>query len=345
LAQAVLGRHNRDMKAASRVLSGLWLTGVMVLAPAAAAAAAGSGTVVVKPSAEAWYRSTPACALPIGCVDATGAPSPYTANTLHVGVFAGQEEARTYLQLDLTALPAGTKPSGGTLLLPVAGGTGSGTRSADAATMQACAVKAPVEDADGSFATPPEADCEAASAPATFAPAEGEEPASFTVSLAALTAAWEGGSTAGAIALLPAADTAPPATWHVAFSSREREGEGVVPISARLSYVSAAVETNVEPAPFVPPPPFEPAPAFEAPSSFDSGSSFAAPPLTVDTPIAPQPEPQPAPVAAAPQQQVVPVASVLDTSFRYPGVFLLPLLFGALAAWLGRAMTRDLTAV
>ena len=343
VAQITAAQHNRDMKPVHRVLAGLCLTSAMVVVPAAAAAAAGSGTAVVKPSAEAWYRTTPACTLPIGCVDATGAPSPYPAQTLHVGVNAGQEEARTYLQLDLAGLPSGTKPSGGTLLLPVAGGGDSGTRSPETATIQACAVSAAVEDADGSFATPPEADCDAASVPATYVAAEGENPAALTVALADLVTAWDGGSAPGAVALLPSADTAPPATWHVAFSGRERQGEGVVPISARLSYVSASVDTAEEPAPVVPPPPFEP--VTEAPQSFDTGTSFAAPPLTVDTPVEPQPAPQPAPVAAAPEQQVVPVASVVDTTFRYPAVFLLPLAVAVLAGWLGRALTRDLAPV
>lgn len=329
-----------------RTASSLLLTGCLAtgsaLAPALPALAApGSGTAVVQPLTEAWYRATPACALPTGCADATGAPSPYAADTLHVGVNAGLEEARTYLQLDLTALPAGTKPSGGTLLLPVAAGSGTGTRSADTAKLQACAVTAPIEDADGSFGTPPEVDCEAASVPAAFVPAAGDDPAAFIVSLGALALTWEGSATPGAVALLPAADTAPPETWHVAFSGREREGEDVAPISATVAYVSAVLDTAADSEPFVAPPPFEPAPAFEEPPSFDSGSSFPAPPLTVDMPIQPQPAPQQAPVAA-PEQQLVPVATVLDRSFRYPAVFLLPLLFAAAAAWLGRALTCDL---
>lgn len=329
------------MRSVSRLLLTGCLTTGLALAPALPVLAApASGTTVLHPSAEAWYRSTPACLLPTGCADLPGAPSPYAADTLHVGVTAGLEEARTYLQLDLTALPAGTQPSGGTLLLPVASGSQDGTRAADKAKIQACAVKAPVEDADGSFETPPEVDCEAASVPAVFVPAEGDEPAAFTVSLSALTTTWEAAATPGAVALLPAEDTAPPETWHVAFSGREREGEDVVPISASISYVSAVLDA-FEPEPFVAPPPFEPAPAFEEPT-FDTGSSFAAPPLTVDTPIQPQPEPQQAPVAAPEQQQVVPVATFVDGSFRYPAIFLLPLAFAAFAGWLGRALTRDL---
>ena len=337
-------RHNRSMRAASRVLVGLCLTTGAVLGPALPALAAGSGTATVKPAAEAWYRVTPACALPTGCADLTGVPSPYSADTLHVGVNAGTEEARTYLQLDLAALPAGTKPSGGTLLLPVASGSTDGTRAPETAKLLACVVKAEVADADGSFAAPPEADCDTASAPAEFVAAAGDKPAAFTVDLAALTAAWDSGARPGALALLPAAETAPPESWHVAFSDRTRTGDGVVPVSAALAFVGASVDTRTVKAPDVAPPPFEPAPAFQPSTSFasDAGTSFAAPALAAQAPLLPEPAAQAAPAPVAAPAQVVPVASFVQSGFRYPAVFLLPLLLAVGAAWIGRALTRDL---
>lgn len=332
------------MRTASRLLLAVCLTGGVVVGPALPALAAPSGgTVTVKPGAEAWYRSTPSCALPTGCVDATGAPSPYPAGTLHVGVAGGPEEARTYLQLDLGALPSGTKPNGGTLLLPVAPAT-DGSRTPEAAALRACAVSGPVEEADGSFAAPPEVDCERVSVPAEFVPATGENPAAFTVDLADLATAWQD-STPGALVLLPSADTAPPANWHVAFSRKDRTGEGVSPITAAIAFVGAAVDTGTAPAPVVEPPPFAAPPAFESTPSFDSGASFASPPLTVEAPLLPRPAAQTAPApATAPVQQVVPVASVVSTGFRYPAVFLLPLLVAIALGWLGRALTRDLAA-
>ena len=334
------------MRTAPRLLLGLCLTAGVTVGPALPALAAPTGgTVTVKPGVEAWYRSTPACALPTGCVDATGAPSPYPAGTLHVGVAGGPEEARTYLQLDLGSLPSGTKPNGGTLLLPVASAT-DGSRNPETAGLRACAVTATVEEADGSFAAPPEVDCESASVAASFVPAVGENPAAFTVDLADLASTWQGSAAPGAIALLPAADSAPPANWHVAFSRKERTGDGVVPISASVAYVSDIVDTSSGAAPVVAAPPFEAAPAFESAPSFDSGASFASPPLTVEAPLLPQPVPQaaPAPATAPVQQQVVPVASVVSAGFRYPAVFLLPLLVAIALGWLGRALTRDLAA-
>ncbi len=348
MADVTSQRHNRGMRSASRVLLGLGLTAAAVLGPALPALAAGSGQAIVKPTAEGWYRVTPACGLPTGCADLSATPSPYPPDTLHVGVNAGTEEARTYLQLDLAKLPAGTKPSGGTLLLPVAS-SDDGTRAPETAKLQACAVKGEVTDVDGSFATPPEADCEGASVAAVFVPAVGEAPAAFTVDLADLTAVWEAGGQPGALALLPAAETAPPESWHVAFSDRTRTGEGVIPITAALAFVSASLDTTGEAAPVVAPPPFEPAPApaFDSSGSTDFGgdTSFAAPALSAETPLLPEPVAQaaPAPATAPVPQQVVPVAqSFVQSGFRYPAVFLLPLLLAVGVAYLGRALTRDL---
>jgi hypothetical protein len=342
------------MRVASRVLLGLCLTTAAVLGPALPVLAAGSGTMTVQPTAEAWYRVTPACALPTGCADLTGAPSMYSPDTLHVGVNAGQEEARTYLQLDLGKLPAGTKPSGGTLLLPVAAGGNDGTRAPETAELRACAVKDEVKDVDGAFTAPPEVDCEIATAPATFVPATGDEPAAFTIELSSLTEAWQGDVRPGALALVPAAETTAADSWHVAFSDRTRTGDAVAPISAALAFVSTSVNTSSEQAPIVEPPPFEsaPAPAFDSgTSSFDPGgsTSFAAPAITAETPLlpAPAPAPQAAPApVAAPEQQVVPVAqSFVEQGFRYPAVFLLPLLLAVAAGWIGKALTRDLLEV
>src|SRR5438128_3904999 len=73
-----------------------------------------SGTATVHIGTDAWYSASAACtSSPAGCLPA-GAPAPYSAKTLHVGVAAGQEESRTYLSLDLAALPAGTALTGGT---------------------------------------------------------------------------------------------------------------------------------------------------------------------------------------------------------------------------------------
>ncbi len=341
--------HTRGVRTPVRLLLGAGLVAGAVLGPAVPVLAAGTGTATVKTTAEAWYRSTPTCALPTGCVDlSTVAPSPYAPDTLHVGVNGGAEEARTYLQLDLAAIPGGTKPTGGTLLLPVAAGPQDGTRLPETAKLQACFVLDDVEEVDGAFTAPPEADCDTAAAPAVFVPAAGAAPAAFTVDLAPLAAVWQQSLPAGVLALVPAGPIAQSDTWHVAFSDRSRTGEGVSPITAALAFVSASVDTSGEAPPVVDAPAFAAPPAFDGGSSFDSGpaTSFAAPSV-VEGPALPAPVAQaaPAPVAAAPVSQVVPVAqSVVQQGFRYPGVFLLPLVLALGAGWIGRALTRDLTA-
>ena len=314
------------------------------LGPAALALAApGSGSVTTAPGAEAWYRAPQSCALPVGCPPTP--PSQYAHDTLHVGVLLGQEEARTFLQLDLSALPPGTKPVGGQLRLPVATGSRDGTRSPQSAELRACLVSAAVEDADGKVGTGPEPKCDEVTTGAIFVPATAQTPAAFTVDLAQLAAAWETSSAPGALALLPAEGVASTDNWHVAFSDRTREGDGVTRINAAVSFVSSAVAVEQDPPPAVTAPvtSFR-VPEFTAPDSFTGPSvqSFDVPiAAAAPAPVAQAPAPQTAPVAAAPQQ-VVRTASVIDTGFRYPAVFLLPLLFLAGAAWLGRALTRDL---
>lgn len=326
------------MRPVSRVLIALTLAGGAALGPAVAALAAGSGTTTTGPAAEAWYRFSPLCATPIGCPSQA---SPYAADTLHVGVNLGAEEDRTVLQIDLSSLPAGTKPAGGQLRLPVAAGAQDGSRTPETAKIRACPLYDDVEDVDGSFVDVPEPDCKAASVDAVYEPAAGEVPAAFTVDLAALAVIWQESVSPGALALLPAEAPAPTDAWHVAFSRRDREGEGVARITAAVTYVGGSVDIEEEPVPAVEAPldsAFVPPPAL---------STVEAPPLSAPAPIdvpvtAPEAAPAPAPQAAAP---VVPVAAVVDTSFRYPGVFLLPLLLAVGVGWLGRAMTRDLTEV
>lgn len=309
-----------------------------VLGPAVAAVAAGSSSLTTGPAAEAWYRTSPICALPTGCPPA---PSPYAAETLHIGVALGAEEDRTVLQLDLTALPPGTKPAGGQLLLPVATGTQDGSRSPEVARIRACPVHDQVEDVDGSFDAGPEPDCGSASVDAVYVAATKDTPAAFTVDLGALATVWQESAAPGALALLPAEGLASTDIWHVAVSRRDREGEGVASITAAVSYTSTAVDTEQDPPPpvqapfdsgFVPPPPM----------TFDS-EPLSAPAPSIDVPVTAPEEPAAAPLPQAAPVQAVPAAFV-DGTFRYPAVFLLPLALAIAGGWLGSALTRDLTA-
>lgn len=328
------------MRRRSRVLLAVLVASCAALGSAVAAQAAGSGSITTGPSAEAWHRTAPVCALPPGCPTA---PSPYAPDTLHIGVNAGMEEARTALQLDLSALPAGTKPAGGQLRLPVAAGPRDGTRSAETAKLQACLVTQPVQDVDGSFEAAPKADCEAASVDAVFVPGTVDAPPAFTVDLAAIATAWEDSPVPGAIALVPSAESVPTDSWHIALSDRTREGDGVAKVTAAILFVTDAFQAEQDQ-------PTEASPfdtGFSEPMPFDStDNSFSAGGLAYQAPVAFPPAQAPATDAPGPQvapPQAVPVASFIDARFQYPAVFLLPLLFAVAAAWLGRAMTRDLS--
>jgi len=302
---------------------------------------ASSGTATVRVATDAWYAAAAACtSSPTGCLPAAAPASPYPAKTLHVGVVAGQEEARTYLSLDLAALPGGTALTGGTLRIPV-GGPDDGSRSPDTASLQACLVTAAFHDAaEGATDAPPAVDCRT-TAPAKYVAAAGNDPEMFTVDLTAFGSAWTAGSLNQGIALLPAADTAPPSSWHVAMSAHDRTGSTVAAPTATVQYASAAAGDAFDTADVS-------APA-AADSAGSSSVSFAAPPLAPQadtTPALQAPAVQPEVAAQAspvpPVQQVTPQAFVGGGGFAYPGVFLLPLLLAGAGGWLARALTRDL---
>ena len=268
-------------------------------------------------------------------------PSPYAAGTLHVGYSGAAEDSRTYLELNLSAIPFGAELSGGTLTLPVATDPQAGTLLPETAALQACLVATSVPDAiDGGINGAQPADCETSS-PGVFVPAEGERPAAFTVDLAPFADAWAIGT--AALAVVPATEQAEGASWHVAFSRRDREAEGAEPITAELlladggdSDAPLGTGSGVSL-----PPPVEPSSGGFDPGSLalDAGVSFAAPPVAaeVTSPVtAPGQAPQAAPLP------ISSVATMLDEPYAYPGVFVLPLVMAAAAGWLGRALTRDL---
>jgi hypothetical protein len=301
-------------------------------------AAAGTATVTAVPSAEAWYRSALVCAAPLPCA---AAPTTYPAGTLHVGVTLGREDSRSYLQLDLTRLPVGTKPIGGQLRLPLAPDS-DGTSSPETAKLRACLAMHAVEPADGSTGSDlPKVDCDAASVDAVFVPAAGNVPAAFTVDLASLATAWQSAAAPGALALLPGEGVAQTDRWHLTFNRQSRTGTGLAKPTAAISYTGASVDTSALPAPAV----TAPVLSFDAGSSTGSNLAVdAAPPFSA--PVSPTTGELPrvaAPQApGAGQSPTLVPASFTSGGFRYPGVFLLPLLFAVAVMWLGRAFTRDL---
>lgn len=329
--------------------------GPVVAAAAAAAvlllpvptATAQAAPTAVPLSAEAWYRPLPVaappqldpCTLPTGCLPALPVPlpSPYAEGTLHVGVSGGTEESRTFVELDLSGLAGGAAYAGGTLTLPVATDPQAGTLLPETAALRACLVTDAVQDGvSGAIGTGPAPECTVAS-PAVFAPAADGAPPRFTVDLSPFLEFWTTG--VAALAVLPAQDLEPTATWHVAFSRRDRTADGAQPISAVLQ---AAAAGEPAPAPSETPTVEVETPTFDAGTTgtpaLSDGASFAAPPLSAgQQPLSAPVSPQVAATTAS-----VPVAAVLGGPFAYPAVFLLPLVVAAAVGWAGRAFTRDL---
>ena len=307
---------------------------IALVCAAAQPAAADSVTQPARIEASSWYRPAPTCALPTGCLPVS-APSVYPAGTLHVGVLAGQEESRTYLSLQL---PTGGGVTGGSLVLPV-GPASDGSVTPDAAKVRACLVTGVVKDKlEGEMTTAPAVSCDVAS-PAV-AKTSGTV-TTLTVNLAPFASEWSG-EALGSLALVPDSSVAPTDAWHVAFSRPDRTGAGVQPITASLT---ATAEGGSAPS----------IGETQEPST-DSGSGEA---LAPQFPTASLPNsfvpgtlpprmatgdtaPPPSVAGGSTPRLAASTSQIADTSFGYPGVFLLPPLLLLAVAWFARAFTRDL---
>jgi hypothetical protein len=142
---------------------------------------------------------------------------------------------------------------------------------------------------------------------------------------------WQTSITPGALALLPAPGAAITDTWHVAFSGAQRNG--FARPTASVTYASSQPTAAPTPPPAAPTqgPPGQPGTAVLPGIGTDGVTGTVGPSGPAPT------------VAGQPTQGsgLVPVSVTLPR-FRYKGVFLLPLVLVAAAAWLGRALTREL---
>jgi hypothetical protein len=293
-----------------------------------AALPAEADKTTVGTSAESWYQVTGCAVLP--CAGSTlpvtppvplpsplPAPvptpslNPFPAGTLHVGITAGEEQARTYIKLALDSIPFGAKLQGGTLSLPVAD-MNAGTIDASSAMIDACFMVQDFHGGDaGVVAAPPEPDC-TTSAPAHLITQQNAQ--TFTVDLRPFAERWSGGETNNGIALLATeAAKAARATWEVAISGKGSAGPQ---IKAELNFT-------------VPPEPvFTPEPAPEP---------VFVPPQLVPPPTAPV---QAAPPVVQPPVVQPPVA-ITTHGFEYAAIFLLPLAGLAVSGLLGYSLTRE----
>jgi hypothetical protein len=293
----------------------------------------------VVPVAEAWYRPlSPLCTLPVGCPPVE-LPAGYPDGTLHVGVAGGAPDSTTYIALPLPA----SGLAGGSLRLPV-GPVEDGTVSPETAKVKACAVIGNVKDkVAGDTGTRPGFDC-SSSSPAV--PVSGGTV--LTVDLAPFLAEWQD-QPVGALALVPADTPATTDVWHLAFSRHDRPASATA--SAALPLSASLLVSLAEPGPEVTDGADDgtgdngtdevpSAPQVAGPPAIGTGSLpdvGSAPPAVAGPSIASPP------AVIGGTHTLRPVASfVRDTSFAYPGIFLLPPLVLLAAGWAGRAFTRDL---
>jgi len=358
--------------ASGRLAAALAVASV-ALAPVAAARA-DTSTTEASFGAETWYQPAPGCAPSVGCAAPVTPPpsNPFGAGTLHVGVSAGQETARTVLAIGAGKAPAGGTLTAAALTIPLDTKTpGNGSAAPETATLQVCTAMGPISSNEGEFDPPPAADC-TLSAPLTYSADPSPE---FRGDLSPLLPALDAGLASGTLDLeiLPLSP-APTATWRVVFSSHDRPSPPTPPASLTLTYTSAAASTapaaQVAPpakasspapasagtvprggprvaAPQAPLPPpsavtaLPPVDTLPAPSAGLAAAPQAAVPLTAPAEAAPPA----APVATGtePVTEAATAAQTIPAGFAYPVVLLVPLALGLFGYVLAKVMTQDVS--
>ncbi len=227
----------------------------------------GVNEVCVATEVEAWYQTTPASELPPDVpVNELPEESQYPANTLHVGQRLGQEESRTYLTFDLSAIPITATITEAVVYLPL--DEDGGTNASKEASFQACLVNEPPDKSkQGSFDPPPEAECSETLSSRSALLNQKPRP-HFELNLGEMTDLLT--PTVG-VALLPnKIETQQTRTWHLAFFSRDNKDADAEPISTRISYREAETPTFGAP-------PSDPL-GGSGSVPLDSGGGFVAPP-------------------------------------------------------------------
>lgn len=319
---------------------------------------------------EAWYFrarqpfapvpevNDPAGASGIPRAEVRNRANPYGPETLHVGVVAGEPEAATFLAFPLLELTDDGMPpvvTGGKITL-VDGGSGLGSKRADAAEMVAClATEIVVAAQGGDWEDLPTYDC---ATKATVQLVEGSTPMTWTIDLAPFTTVWGDPNSNYGVAIVPDPDSATPPpdqSWHVAFQAKDWQPADPTPrdqVSPQPEKAPVTADLRFVPQP--PLPGFDDSGASGAvdggsfdSGSFDSGSSdfgtgggftdtgsFEAPAPAVEEVPAEQPVDE---NVAAP-----PVTPDEKRGVRTnPAVYLLPFLGLGLAGMLGYSLSHD----
>jgi hypothetical protein len=310
----------------------LLVIGAVSLFLSPAHAAADAAKTIGGMTAESWYTSAPAgvCSSPVGCPAPLSGGAVYPADTLHIGVTAGNETARTYVVPDLSQLPPGATILSAALTLPVSSAQGDGTSSPELASVKACLATKPVPDGKaGDLAGQPDVDCAISAAGRYDAKAN-----AVSVDIVAFIDAWQSGVARNGVALFPDTSTsAPTDAWHLALNGRKRSTAPHV--SLTLSY-DDAVPVVQAPEP----------PVVDAPTTPRPPLTGLSAPVEQSAPVPPPafPGATVAPAVGAPISVGLTRPVALSSQFRYPMVFLLPFAIAAGLVLFARMFVRDVTA-
>lgn len=287
-------------------------------------------SATVPDAAEAWYAAAPidVCTTPLGCPPDQVPTSPYPAGSLHVGVAAGQETARSYVQPDLSGLGSATLLRG-TMTLHVDTSNSDGSLSPESAKLLACLVTAPVTDGTaGSTSAPPAADCSTSTHPSYNATT-----AVLTVDLDPFLKAWNSGAQPLGIALVPnQTQLSQTDAWHVTIEGRKQAG--AKPPTSTIDFQPHPLDSVMPPVTLPPPAavtqPAPTAPQVGFPSSTSGGAVSAPAPV-----VAPASPTSPTVAAQRPVAFAGPITK--------PAAFLAPLALLAGVVFFARLFTRDAT--
>lgn len=290
-------------------------------------ASAKRDSVTREPLVEAWYYANPTCQLATGCVtvpaDTSGVPpiNPYPAGTMHVGVAAGLETSRVFLDFDTADLYGATAAR---LVIPLNTSPQDGSAAPELAKVQVCLFAGQIKPVEGSLSSAPGASCGNRAA-LTY---EAEPTPRLVGDLAPLLGFLP---SSGGIVVLPNVTQVTPAdAWQVVFNATTREEDALGSEQSPPAYLEVEVgdTTSEEPAePVDEPSPQQPV---EVPATGGGGGSF----VDVDGgPMAAAPLPDAADPVKAPiipdmvAEAAPPPSTVLvPKSFKYRAVWFLPLL-------------------
>ncbi|MCU1595258.1 MAG: hypothetical protein JWO12_2650 [Frankiales bacterium] len=309
----------------------------------------GSSDITITPSTEAWYQPNPTCLTPAGCVTTgslpaappAGVPSPPAANpfptgTLHVGVSAGTETARTYLRMPFEQLD-GKSVTAANLEVPLDVAPQDGSTAPDTAKVAICETSSSnIAASEGTIDTPPPSDCQV-SVPMTYVATPQPH---LQANLGPMATDLPG--ITGLVLLPDASKITRSDTWRVVFSAHTRtDAAKTAPAKLTVTYEDGSSNTSdLGSDPFTAP---VDTPAVAQPGTgivSDPGTGFAAVPQVQAPATTAVP-----PAVSTPDtgvQQPVSQPQLVTVGYAYPAVWLLPLGFLILIPLTVRALTKDL---